>query len=101
MASLSAVLLLAAALQTSARGLWSSKPAQYDNDNVITQAYPVGNGRLAGRFIDRFAKYRLTISAMPYGSPGTEVINLNIDSLWSGGPFGAEVKRFVTTNKIS
>ncbi len=24
---------------------------------------------------------------MPFGSPGSELVVLNIDSLWSGGPF--------------
>lgn len=35
-------------LLTTADGksLWSSKPAQYDN--IIREAYPIGNGRLGG-----------------------------------------------------
>lgn len=28
---------------------------------------------------------------MPFGSPGTDVLNFNVDSLWSGGPFQADV----------
>ncbi|KAF2477319.1 uncharacterized protein BDR25DRAFT_331090 [Lindgomyces ingoldianus] len=28
--------------------------------------------------------------AMPFGPPGAEKVVLNIDSLWSGGPFGAD-----------
>ncbi|KAL5314437.1 hypothetical protein ACEPPN_017077 [Leptodophora sp. 'Broadleaf-Isolate-01'] len=38
----------------------------------MQQAYPIGNGKLG---------------AMPFGSPGSEQVNLNIDSLWWGGPF--------------
>ncbi|KAL9107303.1 MAG: hypothetical protein Q9227_007755 [Pyrenula ochraceoflavens] len=54
----------------SGKGFWSSSPAPYSD--IIRQAYPVGNGRLG---------------AMPFGLPGSEKVNLNIDSLWSGGPF--------------
>ncbi|TVY84088.1 putative alpha-fucosidase A, partial [Lachnellula suecica] len=50
--------------------LWSSTPATFSD--IIRQAYPIGNGRLG---------------AMPFGDPGTEKVVLNIDSLWSGGPF--------------
>ena len=42
------ILLLSSAFGVAARGFWSSQPALYDNDNVIAQAYPVGNGRLGG-----------------------------------------------------
>lgn len=28
---------------------------------------------------------------MPFGQPGQEKLNMNIDSLWSGGPFEATV----------
>ena len=31
--------------------------------------------------------------AMPYGAPAAQVVNLNVDSLWNGGPFGADVCR--------
>ena len=30
-------------------------------------------------------------SAIPFGEPGSEKVLLNVDSLWSGGPFEAEV----------
>ena len=33
---------------------------------------------------------------MPYGIPGAEVVNLNVDSLWNGGPFGADVCNFAS-----
>ncbi|KAI9686678.1 MAG: hypothetical protein M1820_010582 [Bogoriella megaspora] len=59
-----------AIISSEAKLLWSSSPATAGD--VIRQAYAVGNGRLG---------------AMPFGNPGAEVINLNIDSLWSGGPF--------------
>ena len=54
----------------SAKGFWSSSPAVYSD--LIRQGYPVGNGRMG---------------AIPFGAPGSEKVNLNIDSLWSGGPF--------------
>jgi hypothetical protein len=56
-----------------AKALWASTPSSAD---VLAQAYPVGNGRLGG---------------MPFGAPGAEKIVLNIDSLWSGGPFESSV----------
>jgi len=46
--------------------LWFNKPAQY-----FINALPIGNGRLA---------------AMVYGRPAEETINLNEESLWTGGP---------------
>lgn len=46
--------------------LWYDKPAKY-----FTEALPIGNGRLA---------------AMIYGRPDDEMIHLNEESLWSGGP---------------
>ncbi|KAF7171884.1 hypothetical protein CNMCM6106_006238 [Aspergillus hiratsukae] len=54
----------------TARSLWSESPGSYAD--LITTAFPLGNGRLG---------------AMPLGLPGKEIINLNIDSLWRGGPF--------------
>ncbi|KAF8854293.1 glycoside hydrolase family 95 protein-like protein [Acephala macrosclerotiorum] len=56
--------------QARSKAIWSSEPALWND--IIRQAYPIGNGRLG---------------AMPFGSPGAESIVLNIDSLWSGGPF--------------
>ncbi|KAJ5098897.1 glycoside hydrolase family 95 protein-like protein [Penicillium argentinense] len=38
----------------------------------MRQAYPLGNGRLG---------------FMPAGNPGSETITINLDSLWTGGPF--------------
>jgi len=46
--------------------LWYTSPAQF-----FINALPLGNGRLA---------------AMVYGRPAEETINLNEESLWSGGP---------------
>jgi alpha-L-fucosidase 2 len=56
-----------------AKALWASTPSSVD---VLKQAYPVGNGRLGG---------------MPFSAPGAEKVVLNIDSLWSGGPFQSSV----------
>ncbi|KAH9909509.1 Six-hairpin glycosidase-like protein [Xylariomycetidae sp. FL2044] len=62
--------------KTQARAFWSSSPAtlgsQDGDDYILKTGYPVGNGRLG---------------AMQYGPPGSEHILLNVDSLWSGGPF--------------
>ncbi|KAF2658260.1 glycoside hydrolase family 95 protein [Lophiostoma macrostomum CBS 122681] len=58
---------------TNAKTLWSSKPAT-NYSNIIREGYLLGNGRLG---------------AIPFGSPGDEKLILNVDSLWSGGPFGA------------
>jgi hypothetical protein len=33
----------------------------------------------------------LTCVAMPFGFPGNEKVILNVDSLWSGGPFASAV----------
>ncbi|KAJ5016346.1 Alpha-fucosidase A [Colletotrichum sp. SAR 10_99] len=61
-----------------ARSFWSSVPATFgdrDGDGYILKTgYPVGNGKLG---------------AIPFGPPGSEKVNLNVDSLWAGGPFGA------------
>ncbi|KAL4897774.1 glycoside hydrolase family 95 protein [Aspergillus ambiguus] len=54
----------------TAKSLWSNSPGDYGN--LITTAFPLGNGRLG---------------AMPVGSYGKEIVNLNVDSLWRGGPF--------------
>lgn len=59
---------------TSAKLIWSTSPA--NTSDVIRTALPVGNGRLA---------------AMPIGPPSAETLTLNLDSLWSGGPFEASV----------
>ncbi|KAJ4377509.1 hypothetical protein N0V83_000334 [Neocucurbitaria cava] len=47
-------------------------------------AYPLGNGRLG---------------AMPFGPAGLETLNLNLDTLWSGGPF--EVDNYTGGNPTS
>ncbi|KAJ5802590.1 Alpha-L-fucosidase [Penicillium pulvis] len=65
------VIIIAALCSSStAKWLWSNSPAS--TSDVIQQAYPLGNGRLG---------------LMPAGEPGFESININLDSLWTGGPF--------------
>ena len=54
----------------TARSLRSSTPA--NSSSLLQYAYPLGNGRLG---------------ALPAGIPHADIINLNIDSLWYGGPF--------------
>ncbi len=52
--------------------LWYSKPA-----SIWEEALPVGNGRLG---------------AMVYGKTDEEIIQLNEDTYWSGGPYSTVVK---------
>lgn len=69
---------------------WSSSPATWSD--IIREAYPVGNGKLGG---SDEPSYREEVSnipvAMPFGLPGADKVNLNVDSLWSGGPFMSDV----------
>ncbi|OCL04204.1 glycoside hydrolase family 95 protein [Glonium stellatum] len=65
--------LVATLVHVDAKSLWSSTAAEYSD--VIREAYLVGNGRLG---------------AMPFGGAGAEKVNLNVDSLWSGGPFESD-----------
>lgn len=57
-----------------AKSLWSTSPATATD--IIRSAYPLGNGRLG---------------ALSFGPAGSETLNLNVDSLWSGGPFDVSV----------
>ncbi|KAI0397029.1 glycoside hydrolase family 95 protein [Xylariaceae sp. FL0594] len=61
---------------SAAKSLWSKSPATYgsrDSDAYLLKTgYPVGNGKLG---------------VIPFGEPGLEKWNINVDSLWSGGPF--------------
>ena len=59
---------------SNAKLLWSTIPA--NGSDIIRTTYPLGNGRLG---------------AMPIGPPGAETLTLNLDTLWSGGPFNASV----------
>lgn len=54
----------------ASKWLWSSSPAS--TSDIERQAYPLGNGRMG---------------FLPAGKPGSESININLDSLWTGGPF--------------
>lgn len=38
---------------------------------------------------------------MPLGAYGKEIINLNIDSLWRGGPFEDQVSLTVLCQRVS
>lgn len=78
--SIGALAGAAAALASlaEARSLWSTRPAthgfrgSHDDGYILKTAYLLGNGRLG---------------AMPFGPPGAERLVVNVDSLWSGGPF--------------
>lgn len=65
---------------TNAKSLWSNSPA--NTSDVIRTTYPIGNGRLG---------------AMPIGPPWAETLTLNLDTLWSGGPFDASVSSSLPT----
>lgn len=70
MIALKTLLLIAISPLSQAKWLWSSSPAS--TSDIERQAYPLGNGRLG---------------LLPAGEPGSERININLDSLWTGGPF--------------
>ncbi|KAL5335061.1 alpha-fucosidase A [Aspergillus crustosus] len=59
--------------------LKASSPATFgtaeEGNTLLQTGFLIGNGKLG---------------AIPFGSPGAEKINLNVDSLWSGGPFEVE-----------
>ncbi|KAF2623496.1 glycoside hydrolase family 95 protein [Macroventuria anomochaeta] len=62
-----------------AKSLWSTRAA--NSSDIIRTAYPLGNGRLG---------------ALSHGAPLAEFLVLNVDSLWSGGPF--EVSNYTGGN---
>ncbi|KAF9697577.1 hypothetical protein EKO04_004313 [Ascochyta lentis] len=69
----STVLLLTLLVtRTHTLSLLSTHPA--NSSDMIRTAYPLGNGHLG---------------ALIHGPPLSETLTLNIDSLWSGGPFEA------------
>ncbi|KAI0514338.1 Six-hairpin glycosidase-like protein [Xylaria bambusicola] len=61
---------------SDAKSLWSRSPATYGPDDsdsyILKTGYPVGNGKLG---------------IISFGQPASEKLSLNVDSLWSGGPF--------------
>lgn len=65
----------------AAKIIWSTTPSTAD---IIQTSYPLGNGRLG---------------ALAYGVPGAEILSLNVDSLWSGGPF--QVSNYTGGNPTS
>lgn len=72
------------------KSLWSEKPGTYED--LITTAYPLGNGALGGRVLFNSNTNSNITTAMPLGAYGKEIVNLNIDSLWRGGPFESSVR---------
>ncbi|KAL2817695.1 alpha-fucosidase A [Aspergillus cavernicola] len=73
---------------SNGKSLRSSSPASYGtigrSDYILQTGYVVGNGK---------------VGAIPFGPPGADKINLNVDSLWSGGPF--EVANYTGGNPSS
>ncbi|KAF8234511.1 glycoside hydrolase family 95 protein [Tricholoma matsutake] len=69
----------------SGNGLWFTKPA----DPWASEWLPVGNGYLAGDHINTCFLFlgAENWQAMVPGGTFSEVTQLNIESLWSGGPF--------------
>jgi alpha-L-fucosidase 2 len=76
--------------QVDAKALWSKKPV--GAGGTLRNAFPVGNGRLGGKSKKWLRETSLNSLAMSFGQPGSEKINMNIDSLWSGGPFESNVR---------
>jgi alpha-L-fucosidase 2 len=76
-------LSLAQAQTIHAKSLWSNSPARANE--IINTTYPVGNGRLG---------------AMSSGPAGSETLTFNLDTLWSGGPFEANVS-YICQNTTS
>lgn len=66
--SVSGAAAVPAGFPSSGNGLWYTEPAV----NWSTQYLPIGNGYLG---------------AMVNGNPVSDRVQLNIESLWSGGPF--------------
>ncbi|KAJ4982580.1 glycoside hydrolase family 95 protein [Stagonosporopsis vannaccii] len=66
-------------LLVQSKSLWSTQPA--NSSDIIRSAYPIGNGRLG---------------TLHHGAPLAEILTLNVDSLWSGGPF--EVSNYTGGN---
>ncbi|MCD2324396.1 glycoside hydrolase family 95 protein [Sphingomonas sp. IC-56] len=85
------VLAASAAGPGPRKRLWYRQPA-----SVWTEALPVGNGRLG---------------AMVFGGAGTETLQLNEDTLWTGGPYDPtnplandalpEVRRLIAAEKFA
>ncbi|KAI4717936.1 glycoside hydrolase family 95 protein [Aureobasidium sp. EXF-10727] len=71
-----------------AKSLWATEPANNFTD-IIRTAYPIGNGRIAGivQLYQILQDLTNLATALPFGDPGHEKLSLNVDSLWSGGPF--------------
>jgi hypothetical protein len=82
-----------------AKAIWSSQPAS--GSRLMREGFAVGNGRLGGMDTFLALTERLLILgiAIPFGQPGQEKINLNIDSLWSGGPFESSVRATIFSPK--
>lgn len=77
----------------SGNGLWFTKPA----DPWASEWLPVGNGYLAGDHINTCFLFlgAENWQAMVPGGTFSEVTQLNIESLWSGGPFAEPVGPFL------
>jgi alpha-L-fucosidase 2 len=69
---------------STAKLLWSTTPA--NSSDIIRTTYPLGNGRLG---------------AMSIGPPDAETLTLNLDTLWSGGPFSAFVSPTISAKRSS
>ncbi|KAK0757339.1 LOW QUALITY PROTEIN: hypothetical protein N5P37_010060 [Trichoderma harzianum] len=65
----------------AARKFWTSKPA--DPGNVLMTGFTIGNGRQGG---------------LPLGIPGDDLLCLNDDSIWRGGPFANSMNLHYTAD---
>jgi hypothetical protein len=79
-------------LPSSGNGLWFTKPGSIWSKEFL----PIGNGYLAGMHMCYLVSYSRPSftelwKAMISGGTTHEIIQLNIESLWSGGPFADPV----------
>lgn len=107
--AISATVAAPSAFPSSGNGIWFTSPGrgfEFWADDWL----PVGNGYLAGQSSDMFSTdlaSDLVPTAMVNGRTAQEVTQLNIESLWSGGPFQdpvssyASERRHVVTSRLS
>jgi hypothetical protein len=84
----------------SGNGLWFTKPGSIWSKEFL----PIGNGYLAGMHVLLVCYLRPSFTelwkAMVPGGTVQEIIQLNIESLWSGGPFADPVSRMLVIYEL-
>lgn len=87
-----ALTVLTGSLIVDAKSFLADSPVEYSD--FIRSAFPLGNGRLGGWYfaiaiaetIDK-CSYMNKLQQCLSAPTGKTSVNLNIDTLWSGGPF--------------